>query len=110
MGVPRWMGWIVFAAVANAQQARVCVVDAAGGPLQGATVMVRTQIARRGAATALDANAGANVPAGSAVAVTMKGFAPVTVTRLAADGTERVVMRPIAQESVTVTADRGLAG
>ena len=111
MGVPRWMGWIVFAAVANAQQARVCVVDAAGQPFQGATVTVRTQIAPSGAATALDANACANVPAGSAVDVTMKGFAPVTVTRLAADGTERVVMRPIAaQESVTVTADRGLAG
>ncbi len=49
--------------------------------------------------------------AGSAVNVTMKGFAPVTVTGLVAGAIDRVVMRPIAaQESVTVTADRGLAG
>ena len=59
----------------------------------------------------VDASACANVPAGSAVVVTMNGFAPVTVPGLLAGATERVVMRPIAaQESVTVTADRGLAG
>jgi outer membrane receptor protein involved in Fe transport len=59
----------------------------------------------------MDVSACANVPPGSAVDVTMKGFAPVTVMGLAAGATERPVLRPIAaQESVTVTADRGLAG
>jgi outer membrane receptor protein involved in Fe transport len=111
MGVARWMGWVVFAAVANAQQARVCVVDAAGRPLQGATVMVRTQTAQSAAPATVDASACADVPAGSAVDVTMKDFAPVTVTGVVAGATARVVMRPIAaQESVTVTADRGLVG
>ncbi len=111
MSVARWMGWAVFAAVANAQQARVCVVDAAGHPLQGATVTLRARTAQSGAAAALDASACANVPTGGAVDVTMKGFAPMSVTVLAAGATERVVMRPIAaQESVTVTADRGLTG
>jgi outer membrane receptor protein involved in Fe transport len=111
MSVARWMGWVAFAAAANAQQARVCVVDAAGHPLQGATVAVRAQTASSGSAAAMDAIACANVPAGSAVVVSMKGFAPVTVARLATGATERLVMRPIAaQESVTVTADRGLAG
>ena len=59
----------------------------------------------------VDASACANVPVGSAVVVRMNGFAPVTVPGLLAGATERVVMRPIAaQESVTVTADRGLVG
>jgi outer membrane receptor protein involved in Fe transport len=111
MGVARWMGWIVFAAVANAQQARVCVVDATGQPLQGATVEVRPQTGQSGSPAALDAGACANVLAGSAVVVTMKGFASGTATGLVAGVTERVVMRPLAaQESVTVTADRGLVG
>ncbi len=111
MGVARWMGYVAFAAVANAQQAHVCVVDPAGQPLQGATVMVRALTTQSGSPAAMDASACVNVPAGSAVNLTMKGFAPVTVTGLVAGATERVVMRPIAaQESVTVTADRGLAG
>ena len=111
MGVARWLGWVVFAAVANAQQARVCVVDMARRPVQGATMLVRTQTAQSGVAAAMDASSCANVAAGSAVDVTMKGFAPVTVTGLPAGTIQRVVMRPIAaQESVTVTADRGLAG
>ena len=111
MGVARWMGWVVFAAVANAQQARVCVVDAAGLPLQSATVTVRGQTALSGSPVAMDVSACANVPVGSDVDVTMKGFAPVTVSGLVAGTTARAVMRPVAaQESVTVTADRGLAG
>src|SRR6202012_821358 len=111
MGVARWMGWVVFAAVANAQQARVCVVDAAGLPLQSATVTVRGQTALSGSPVAMDVSACANVPVGSDVDVTMKGFAPVTVSGLVAGATARAVMRPVAaQESVTVTADRGLAG
>ena len=111
MGVARWMVWVVFAAVANAQQARVCVVDAAGSPLQAATVTVQAPVAQSGAATALDASGCTSVPAGSVVVVTMTGFAPVTVKSLAAGAAERVVLRPIAaKESVTVTADRGLAG
>ena len=110
MSVARWMGWLVFAAVANAQQARVCVVDAAGRPLQGATVTAQGQ-AGKNPPTVVDASACANVPVGSAVVVRMNGFAPVTVPGLLAGATERVVMRPIAaQESVTVTADRGLVG
>ena len=68
MRVACWMGWVVFAAVANAQQARVCVVDATGQPLQGATVIVRTE---RDLPATLDASACANVPAGSAVVATM---------------------------------------
>jgi outer membrane receptor protein involved in Fe transport len=111
MGVARWMGWVVFAVAANAQQARVCVVDPAGQPLQDATVMVRAQTTQSGSPASVDASACVNVTAGSAVNVTMKGFAPVTVTGLVAGAIDRVVMRPIAaQESVTVTADRGLAG
>ena len=111
MGVARWLGWVVFAAVANAQRARVCVVDTAGRPVQGATMLVRTQTAQSGVAAAMDASSCANVAASSAVDVTMKGFAPVTVTGLPAGTIQRVVMRPIAaQENVTVTADRGLAG
>jgi outer membrane receptor protein involved in Fe transport len=111
MGVARWMALVVFAAVANAQQARVCVVDAMGGALRGATVRVGSQMGQGGSPAAMDASGCANVPVGSAVVVTMNGFAPVTVTGPVAGGTERVVMRPIAaQESVTVTADRGLAG
>ena len=111
MGFARWMGWAVFAAVANAQQARVCVVDAAGHALQGAMVTVRAQTAQIGSPVAMDANDCASVVADSAVNVSMKGFAPATVTGLVAGTTERVVMRPVgAQESVTVTADRGLAG
>ncbi len=111
MRFSRWMVWPLFAAAANAQQARVCVVDAMGNPLPGATVTVRTQTAQSGSPATMDASACVNVPAGSAVAVTMKGFATVTVTRLIAGATERAVMRPIAaQETVTVTADRGLAG
>ncbi|HXS14048.1 MAG TPA: carboxypeptidase-like regulatory domain-containing protein, partial [Acidobacteriaceae bacterium] len=111
MGVARWMGWAVFAAVANAQQARVCVVDATGHPLQGATVTVRVQTAQSGSPAAMDANACVNVPPGSVVIVTMKGFARVTAAGPVAGATERVVLRPVAaQESVTVTADRGLAG
>src|SRR5215472_9523362 len=106
MPIARWMVWILFAAAANAQQARVCVVDTVGKPLPGATVM-----AQKGASAAMDADACASVVAGAPVVVTMKGFAPVTVTGLVAGATERVVMRPIAaQESVTVTADRGLVG
>ena len=111
MGVARWMSWVVFAAMANAQQARVCVVDTTGSALQGATVTVRTQLAQSGSPATMDASACANVPAGSVVDVTMKGFAPETATGLVAGAIEFVVMRPIAaQESVTVTADRGLAG
>ncbi len=111
MGFARWMGWAVFAAVANAQQARVCVVDTAGDALRGATVAVRARTTQGGSPVAMDANACVNVPAGSAVDVTMKGFAPETVTGLVVGATERVTMRPVAaQESVTVTADRGLAG
>ncbi|HEX5282539.1 MAG TPA: TonB-dependent receptor [Bryocella sp.] len=103
----RWFWLMAFVAVANAQQARVCVVDPAGLPLTGANVAV----GGRGPAVAVDANACANVPAGSTVAVTMKGFSPATVKALTEDSTERVVLRPTAgQESVTVTADRGLAG
>ena len=109
--VARWIGWMAFAAAANAQQARVCVVNAAGQPLQGATVMVRTPAAQSGSPAAVDANACANVPVDSSVVVTMKDFAPVTVTGAVVSRTERVVMRPVAtQETVTVTADRGLAG
>ena len=109
--VARWIVWIAFAAAANAQQARVCVVNAAGQPLQGATVIVRTPAAQSGSPAAMDADACANVPTGSAVVVTMKNLAPVTVTGAVAGTTQRVVMRPAAtQETVTVTADRGLAG
>src|SRR5579862_7577153 len=100
MSVARWIGWAVFASVANAQQARVCVVDATGRALQGATVMVRTQAQNGGSAAAMDASACADVPAGSNVVVTMKGFDPVTVAGVVAGATERVVMRPVAaQES-----------
>src|SRR5579864_9338614 len=106
MAVARWMGWFVFAAVANAQQARVCVVDATGYALQGATVMVRSGVSQGGSAAVIDASACANVPADSTVDVTMQGFARVTVAGLVAGATKRVVMRPIAaQETVTVTAD-----
>src|SRR5215469_4984384 len=102
----RWIVWLLFAAVANAQQARVCVVDLAGQPLKGATVRVQG-----GTAAALDEDACANVSTGSPVVVTLTGFAPVTVTGMVAGTTERAVMRPITvRESVTVTADRGLAG
>ena len=107
MGLARWFWLMAFVAVANAQQARVCVVDPAGLPLTGANVAV----GGRGTAVAVNANACASVPAGSTVAVTMKGFSPATVKALTEDSTERVVLRPTAgQESVTVTADRGLAG
>lgn len=105
MSLARWMGVAVFAAVANAQQARVCVVDSAGQPLQGATVTAA------GKAALLDASACTSVPAGSSIVVVMKSFATVTITGLSEGTTERVVLRPAAaQESVTVTADRGLVG
>ena len=111
MVVSRWMGWMVFATVANAQHARVCVVDTARQPLQGATVMVHAQMAESSSPAALDASACVSLPIDSAVVVTMKGFATVTVTALVAGANQQVVMRPIAvQESVTVTADRGLVG
>jgi outer membrane receptor protein involved in Fe transport len=82
----------------------VCVVDSAGQPLTGATVRVGTS------AIAMDARACATVPAGAQVTVTMQGIAPVTVSGVREGATERVVLRPMAAESVTVTADRGLAG
>lgn len=98
---------MTFAVMANAQQARVCVVDPAGLPLTSASVAVSGQAP----AVALDASACASVPAGSAVVISMTGFSPVTVNGLSEGSTERVVLRPAAaQESVTVTADRGLAG
>src|SRR5215472_17581087 len=111
MPIARWIVCSLFAAVASAQKARVCVVDATGMALQGATVMVRAHTAQTGSTATIDASACASVPVGPFVIVTMKGFAPVTVTGLVAGATERVVMRPTAaQQSITVTADRGLVG
>jgi outer membrane receptor protein involved in Fe transport len=111
MPIGRWLAWLLFAATGSAQQARVCVVDAAGRDLQGATVFVEAKAGQRESAVAMDASACAAVPAGAIVIVRLDGFAPATVTGLAEGATERLVMRPIAaQESVTVTADRGLAG
>lgn len=107
MGLARWMWLTAFVAIANAQQARVCVVDPGGLALTGASVTVSGQPV----GVALDANACASVPARSRVVITMNGFSPVTITGLNDGSTERVVLRPTAgQESVTVTADRGLAG
>ncbi len=107
MVLARWLWLTTFVAMANAQQARVCVVDPAGLGLIAASVAVGAQ----GPAMALDANACATVPAGPAVVVTMKGFSPVTLNGLAEGSSVRVVLRPMAEdESVTVTADRGLAG
>ncbi len=94
----------VFALAANAQHARVCVVDTTGLPLAPAIVTVRT------GAVPLDANACATVPAAASVTVALTGFAPLTLSGLRDGATERVVLRPTAAESVTVTADRGLAG
>src|ERR1700744_498819 len=98
MSAARWIGWAAFAAAANAQQARVCVVDTAGRPLQGATVAVRVQTAQSGSPVTLDAGACASLPAGSTVVVTMKGFASATVSGLVAGANERVVMRPLAAQ------------
>ncbi len=100
-----WIFPAVFALGAHAQQARVCVVDEAGLPLPGATVLMPS-----GTAAALDANACASVPADSRMIVTMKGFATATLSGVRADATERVVLHAAAAENVTVTADRGLAG
>lgn len=108
MGLARWMWLGLFATVANAQQARVCVVDPAGLPVPAATAIVGTQ---GGAVVPLGADGCASVPEGSVVVVSWTGFSPVRVSGLAEGSTRRVVLRPVAaQESVTVTADRGLAG
>lgn len=108
MGLARWMWLTAFVSIANAQQARVCVVDSAGLPTPDATVKIQAQ---SGAAVGLDAGGCASVPAGSVVVVMKTGFSAATVTGFTDGSTQRVVLRPIgAQESVTVTADRGLAG
>jgi outer membrane receptor protein involved in Fe transport len=103
--IARWIGCGVFALAANAQQAHVCVVDPAGQALTVAMITVRSA-----APMAVDASGCASVPVGSSVVVTLKGFATVTVMARGAGTAQRVVMQPSAAESVTVTADRGLAG
>src|SRR5579875_1132824 len=97
--------WVGFAVGANAQQARVCVVDLQGRPLPDARVVVAN-----GGESPLNADACASVPAGSRVTVTLAGFASITLPSPTQGGTARVELRPSTAESVTVTADRGLAG
>ncbi|HEY4009137.1 MAG TPA: hypothetical protein VGM11_03220, partial [Acidobacteriaceae bacterium] len=75
MGLAHWVAWAMMAAAAHAQQARVCVVDAAGQPLTSATVVVQSA-----PPMALDANACATVPIGARATFALKSFAPVTIT------------------------------
>ncbi|HTV09423.1 MAG TPA: TonB-dependent receptor [Candidatus Aquilonibacter sp.] len=112
MSAGRWIAsWLLFPAIALAQQAKVCVVDAGGRALQGADVTVGARTAQAGSAVPLDANACATVPPGRIVTVRLNGFAPATLAGLAEGTSEQVVMRPMAAgNSVTVTADRGLVG
>lgn len=102
-------GWLLcglIVATANAQQARVCVHDPTGHPLPGATVA-----ARGAAAVHTGADGCAPVEAGVDANVTAAGFAPSSVLTLANGETRSVTLRPSGgTESVTVTADRGLAG
>jgi outer membrane receptor protein involved in Fe transport len=89
---------------ADAQQTRVCVVDSTGLPLRAATLTAS------GAVVPLNAQACALVANGVRLRVESTGFAPVDLTANASS-VNRLVLHPAAaQQSVTVTADRGLAG
>ena len=102
-------GWLLcglLLATANAQQARVCVHDPTGRPLPGATVAVRGA-----AAVHTGADGCAAVDAGVDANVSASGFAPTPALNVANGETRSVTLRPSGgTESVTVTADRGLAG
>ena len=113
MSVARWVLCGAFVATANAQQAHVCPIDAAGHSLMAAAVTVHQQTSQAARTVPLDSNGCAAVPAGDSwrISITASGFGAATISSLAEGATVRVVLRPIAAgESVTVTADRGLAG
>jgi outer membrane receptor protein involved in Fe transport len=113
MGVARWILCGAFIATANAQQARVCVIDGTGRPLETATITVQQRRSQTTQSALLDSSGCATVPAGGdwVVSIAAAGFGTATLSNLADDATERVMLKPIAaSESVTVTADRGLAG
>lgn len=93
---------------AGAQQTRVCVEDPAGRPLSGAKVLLRAGTTQRTGADGCATLQGGGRPS---VQIAAAGFATATVGDLAEGETRRVSMRLSAgAESVTVTADRGLAG
>ena len=111
MGLGGWMWLAAFAMMANAQQAHVCVVDPAGLPLPSATMTIRVKATQKESVVALDTAGCATVPTHSVLVVSASGFSAVTVSGGGEGATERVVLRPLAaEETITVTADRGLAG
>lgn len=113
MGVARWILCGAFVVTANAQQARVCAVDSTGHAVTAATVTTRERTSQKTSAASVDGSGCSTAPAGHAWTVTVAapGFSPQTVTDLADDETRRVILRLADEEqTVTVTADRGLAG
>jgi outer membrane receptor protein involved in Fe transport len=113
MGVPRWILCGALIAAANAQQSRVCPVDGSGRSVATAVVTVRQRVSQTTETVALDSSGCATVAmrSGWIVSVEAAGFGAARISDLADGVTERVVLRPMAaQESITVTADRGLAG
>jgi outer membrane receptor protein involved in Fe transport len=113
MSVLRWIFCGAFIATANAQQARVCVFDDAGHAVTAATITARDGTSQRTSIAAVNASGCSTVPAGHAWIVTVAagGFAPQTIAGLGDGSTRRVTLRLAGEEqTVTVTADRGLAG
>ena len=98
---------------AAAGPARVCFADPGGAPLQGVQVLAASGAAKDVVAVA-GSDGCAAVPATGAVAgwtATLPGFAVLSLPALTAGSTVAKVMRPeTVRETVTVTADRGLAG
>lgn len=113
MGVARWILCGAFVATARAQQVRMCAVDGAGHAVPGATITVLERTSQKTSTAAVDANGCATVPAGQGLTVTVAaaGFSPETVTDPQNGATRRVTLRLAGEgQTVTVTADRGLAG
>src|ERR1700744_5099176 len=104
-----------FAATAaqGQQTARVCLVDPAGRAVVSATILERERVAGGRVERMLtDGNGCVAAHAGPTwvAEIAVGGFEPVSVSGLVEGETRQVVLKPGTQQSVTVTADRGLAG
>jgi outer membrane receptor protein involved in Fe transport len=104
------------------QQARVCITDAAHHPISHVTIdrgpqgVTGTAVSQVLAATGADGCATFLPENGPGIwpqilYLSLEGFASATIPEPAAGSTVTVILRPDpVQQSVTVTADRGLAG
>jgi outer membrane receptor protein involved in Fe transport len=105
---------LVAATAAQGQQApRVCLVDPAGRAVVSATIPEHQRPAGGRVERVLtDGNGCVAAHAGPTwvAEIAVGGFEPVSVSGLVEGETRQVVLKPGTQQSVTVTADRGLAG